>query len=116
MKRVITYVLAFTALISVYLASGVRDTSDWQDARPFFIVWAITTAVALLINNINYVRRVTYPIVVCVSSWAYKHKILKTKFTRNTYKVYKMQGMSYRKLFNYVQNLFDIYIEGLENI
>lgn len=116
MKKIITYILAFISLTSVFLASGIKETTDWWDvARPYFIVWFLSTLIALIINNINYIRRITYPILVCISSWAYKHKILMTKFTCNTYRVYKMQNMSYRRLFSYVQDLFDIYIGGLEN-
>jgi hypothetical protein len=115
-RQIVTYILSAVSFVSIYLASGIKQVANWWDiARPFFIVWLLSLTLALLISNWNFVRRITYPTIVCVSAWAYRHKILKTKFGRNTYKVYKTQGKSYRKLFDYTQVLFDIYIEGLES-
>ena len=116
MKKVVTYILVFISMTSIFLASGIKDVANWWDiAKPFFAVWFIALVAALTIHNFNYVRRVTYPVFVCICSWVYKHKILKTKFTHNTYKLYKWQNRSYRNLYMYVQNLFDVYVAGLKN-
>ena len=109
MKKIITYILGAISIASAFLASGIKDVANWWEiARPFFIVWFIALTVALLINNWNYVRRITYPVLVCSSSWAYKHKIIVNKFTRDTYRLYKWQNKSYRNLYEYVQDVFDV--------
>jgi len=109
MKKVIVYILMGVSLTSVFLASGIPDVSNWLEiAKPYFIVWAVTLVLALTIIYFNEVRRITYPSLVCVSSWLYKHKLLKTEFTKNTYRLYKWQNRSYKNLFEYVQDLFDL--------
>ena len=114
MKKIITYILGLTAITSMFLATGIKEVANWWDiAKPFFIVFIVCISIALIINNINYIRRITYPTLVCLSSWAYKHKVIKTKFTRRTYSVYKLNNYSYKKLFGFTQDLFDIYLEGL---
>lgn len=108
-KRIITYVLVGISFTSIMLATGIKDVTNWWDiAKPFFIVWGITLVVALLIANINQIRRVTYPALVCVSSWAYEHRFVTTQFTHNTYKLYKWKNKSYSALYDYVQDLFDL--------
>lgn len=102
----ILYTIAFTA---AFLASGIRDVANWVEiAKPFFAVFAISIALALTISNFNKIRRITYPLLVCISAWGYKHKLFKSKFTRNTYRLYKWKNRSYKNLFEYVQNLFDL--------
>lgn len=109
MKKIITYILLGVSLTSAYLASGIPDVKNWLDtARPFFIVSTITLIVALTLIYINDIRRITYPGLVCISSWLYKHKVIKTEFTKNTYLLYKWKNRSYKDLFEYVQNLFDV--------
>ena len=109
MKKIITYILGIIAVASIFLASGIRQVANWHEiAKPYFMVFYVCVAVALLINNWNYVRRFTYPTLVCISSWMYKHNLLKTTFTYNTYKLYKWQKKSYKNLFIYVQDLFDL--------
>jgi len=110
-QKAISYILYVISFASILLASGIKDTKDWWDiAKPFFAVWFICLAIALTISNINLIRRYTYPILVCVSAWAYKHKIIMTRFTRNTHRVYKMNHCSYKRLFAYTQYMFDKYL------
>ena len=109
LKNIFTYILIGISFSSILLASGIKDVANWWEiARPFFAVWFITLTIALAIININQIRRITYPTLVCISSWAYKHKLIMTKFTKNTYKLYKWQKKSYKNLFTYVQDLFDM--------
>lgn len=113
-RKIITYTLAIVSIACIYLASGIRDVANWREiAKPFFIIWFITLAGSLILSNINNIRRFTYPAVVCLSAWSYKHKIMMTNFTRSTYRVYKAKNSSYSDLFNYTQTLFDIYLKGL---
>ena len=108
-RTVITYILGIIALSSVCLASGIRQIPNWWEvAKPFFAVFYICVTIALLINNLNYIRRITYPTLVCFCSWLYQHGLIKTTFTRNTYRLYKVNSRSFRKLFTYVQDLFDV--------
>ena len=107
-KKIITYMLVAISFTSIMLATGIKDVTNWWDiAKPLFVVWLITLMIALLIANINQIRRVTYPTLVCVSSWAYKHGLVTTKFTQNTYRLYKWKNKSYSDLYDYVQDLFD---------
>lgn len=111
MKKIILYLLYTISFASVLIASGIKEVKEWWDiARPFFAVWFICLVIALTISHITLIRRYTYPILVCISAWAYKHKIVMTRFTRNTHRVYKMNNSSYRKLFAYTQYMFDKYL------
>ena len=108
-KNIVTGFFGTVSLASIYLASGISEVPNWWElAKPFFVIGFISLVVALVIYNINHIRRVTYPALVCLSSWAYKNKIVKTKFTKNTYRLYKWKGRSCRNLFGYVQQLFDV--------
>ena len=112
MKKVISYILYIISLASILIASGIKDVKDWWIiAKPFFAVWFICLAVALTISNINNIRRLTYPLIICFSAWLFNHKILITKFTLNTHRVYRMNNNSYKKLFEYTQNMFDMYLK-----
>lgn len=112
-KTIITYMLAGVSITSIYLASGIKDIPNWWDhAKPLFTIWFISIIVGLVLVNFNYVRRVTYPAFVCLVSWAYKYQIIKTKFAHNTYLLYKWKGRSYKNLFTYVQDLFDVMYMG----
>ena len=107
-KRFITGGLIGTSIISGLAVSGIKDSADWWViTKPFFIVWAISTALAAIILNFNQIRRVIYPAFVCMSAWLYKYQIIMTKFTRDTYRVYKLNSKSFKKLFGYTQDLFD---------
>jgi hypothetical protein len=107
-KKFATGVLSSIAIISGLAASGIRESADWWvNTKPFFYICIISTAIAVLINNFNYVRRIIYPTFVCISAWLYKHGIVMTKFTRDTYRVYKHNSKSFKKLFGFTQDLFD---------
>jgi len=110
-KKIITYILATVSLFSILLASGIKDIEGWEEiARPYFLVWFISLTIALIIVNINYIRRFTYPAIICLLAWLYDKKIIHTKFSKSTYRVYKYYGKSYSKLFAVVKNAFDYYI------
>ena len=107
-KKFITGILASISILSGLAVSGVRESADWWlIAKPFFCAWFAALAIALLINHFNYFRRIFYPAFVCVSAWLYKYQIIMTKFTRDTYRVYKLNSKSFKKLFGYTQDLFD---------
>jgi len=107
-RRIIFTVSCITAIVSGLAISAIRDSANWWEiTKPFLAVWIISTILALTIYNINNIRRVTYPILVCISAWAYQHKIVVTKFTQSTYRVFKWKNKSYKQLFGYTQDLFD---------
>ena len=111
MKKIITYILYFVGFAAFILASGIRDVANWLDlARPYFAIGSVTLAIALVISNIDNIRRFTYPSVVCLWAWLYKHKIWMTSFSKDTYLVYKKLGKSYSNLYYSVQDAFDQYI------
>lgn len=107
-RKIFIGISCITSIIAGLAVSGIRESTNWWElTKPYFAVWAISTILAIVLYNINYIRRITYPMVVCISAWAYKHKIIKTKFTQSTYKVYKWKNRSYKQLFGYTQDLFD---------
>jgi len=107
-KRAITIILAGTAVVTGLAASAIKEIPGWWEVtRPLFIIYMLSIIVAITINNFNYVRRITYPVLVCVCAWLYQHKIVTTKFTQSTYRVFKWKNKSYRQLFGYTQDLFD---------
>lgn len=112
-KKIITYTLYIVSGVSILLASGIKQVANWWDiAKPFFAVWFIALSIALILSNVSKIRRITYPVFVCLSAWSYKHKIIMTKFTRDTHRLYKFKNSSYRKLFEYTQNLFDLCMDA----
>ena len=114
LRKIISYILYGVSIVAILLASGLPQVANWWElAKPYFAVWFFATAAALCLTYVDQIRRITYPLFVCISAWAYAHKIVITKFTRNTHRVYKMQNMSYRRLFEYTQNIFDLYLSAL---
>lgn len=108
MKKIITYILYTISLSSLFLATGVKEVANWWDiARPLLLICFITGAIAFAMSNADNIRRVVYPAFVCVCAWIYEHKIIRTKFTQDAYRVYKWQNKSYFDLYIYAQDLFD---------
>ena len=109
MKKIITYILYLIAISSAFLASGIKDIADWEIiARPFFAIFVISLSIALTLTFVNQIRRITYPVFVCISAWGYKHKVLHTAFAYKTYRLYTWKNHSYLDLFEYVQDVFDV--------
>lgn len=117
MRKTIAYILYFVGFAAFILASGIRDVANWLDiARPYFAVGSVTLAIALVISNIDNIRRFTYPSVVCLWAWLYEHKIWKTSFSKDTYLVYKSFGKSYSNLYYSVQDAFDRYLIAVRKV
>lgn len=117
MKKFAVYILGFISIIAIMLASGIPNTPNWKSlSGPFFWIWLITLGIAELLYNINALRRVTYPVTICIWAWLYDHKLLTTEFSRHTYVVFTRYGSSYRKLFRAVQDAFDRYIQAVEHL
>lgn len=113
-KKIALIILYSTSVLSGFAAASVKDSVDWwQVTKPFLAVWIISTFLALTLTYINQIRRITYPVLVCVCAWAYKHKIIMTRFTRSSHRVFKMQHYSYKRLFEYTQDMFDIYLSAI---
>lgn len=111
----ISCILFAIAMTSGVLASGVPERADWfVIAKPYFIVSCISFILGILVGNLNSIRRYTYPLFTCACAWVYKHKLLMTKFTRSAFLVYKLQKSSYKRLFTYTQDMFDIYLEAIQ--
>jgi len=110
MRKIITCILYGIALTSLILATGVKEVANWWEiAKPLLLVFVISAFLALTISNIDNIRRVTYPSFVCLCAYLYKNKIIMTRFTRNSYRLYKFKNRSYCDLYDYVQDLFDLF-------
>jgi hypothetical protein len=117
MRKIIAYILGTISMVSLLLASGIKDIQGWEViARPYFIVWFVALAVAVILYNWNSIRRVTYPARTCLSAWLYDHNIVKTKFGRSTYRVYVYYGKSYSKFYEVVQEAFDRYLAEVKEV
>lgn len=117
MKKVISYILYAVGFTAFILASGIKDVANWLDiARPYFAVGSVALALALIISNVDNIRRFTYPMIVCIWAWLYEHKIWKTSFSKDTYLVYKQFGKSYSNLYYSVQDAFDKYLVAVKKV
>ena len=115
-KETLTYILIILAVTTSMIALSMQYVEFWwYMLRPYYVFWLFSLVVALVVLNINTIRRATYPGFVCCCAWLYKHKLIRTKFTKNTYKVYELNKCSYKKLYKYVQVLFDLYICALKS-
>ena len=115
MRKLIASILWITSIVSAIAFAGVPNVINWWElAKPYFIICFISAILAFAVTFPNRIRKITYPALVCISAWAYKHRVLMTRFTKSTYRVYKANHSSYSELFDYTQALFDIYAEGLK--
>ena len=102
---------------SAVIGSQVNETTDWLvQAKPFIWVFFICAAISAILIHWNSVRRITYPAIICVWAWLYKHRIWTSAFSRDTYRVYKYLGKSYRRLFDSVQSAFDYYLNNVAEV
>lgn len=112
MRKNIAGILGMISLVAAGFASGAKECVNWLSiARPYLIICAVLLGLAVVFYNWNRIRRVTYPAVICLWAYLYKHKILKTAFARSTYRVYSYFGKSYKRLYLKVQDAFDYYVE-----
>lgn len=111
-KKVFISVLGIISASSFVLATGVNNSSAGDMIMSIcFLVGFTSLAIALFLYNLDSLRRITYPTVICVWAWLYAHRILRTQFSFSTYKVYRYFGGSYKKLFYKVQEAFDQYVD-----
>ena len=113
-KKLCAGVALLVSIFSAIMFAGVPNVANWWNiAWPYFAVCFIAMATAMMLTFPNAIRQVLYSIFVCMCAWAYKHKIIRTKFAKSAYKIYKMNHSSYSELYAYTKVLFVIYIEGL---
>lgn len=96
-----------TGIISAILTTGV-DTTYTNNLYKLVCTTVISFAIALTLTYLDNIRRITYPAMVCLCAWIYKHRIAMTKFTRNSFRLYKLNKHSYSQLYDYIQDLFDL--------
>lgn len=106
MKKYIATFFYIVGISSALLATAV-DTSNIHNLTRLFCIFLISWTIALTLTYLDKIRRITYPALVCICACIYKHRIAMTKFTRNAFRIYKITGHSYSKLYDYTQNLFD---------
>lgn len=111
-RETVSGVLGFISFGSALISSGVKESADWfRYAWPFILFALITGLIALVLHKWNLIRRVTYPATVCLWAWLYEQGVIKSKFSEDTYRVYRHFGKSYRKFYSKVQDAFDYYVE-----
>lgn len=104
-------ILGMISFTSALISSGVKECAEWFTyAKPFLMFAVITGILAAIIYNWNYIRRFTYPCMICIRAWLYEHNLSASKFSRHTYKVYVHFGRSYKRFFFEVQDAFDQYL------
>lgn len=115
MKKIFTgicYIIGFSA---IFLLSAIDSSENiLKVGLPYIIIAILSLLTATFLMYMTEIRRVTYPALVCTCAWLHNTRLIKTRFTSNAYKVFKMQHRSYEDLYFYVQDLFDLYIKGLE--
>lgn len=116
-RKLFSYISGAISLVAILLASGIKDTANWETiAAPFFWIWALSLCASLILYNWNSIRRITYPTIICIWAWAYEHKILSSTFSKHTYQVYVKLNKSYTKLYLVVQNAFDQYLAAYSGV
>lgn len=105
-------ILGISAFTSALLSSGVKESADWfLYAKPFILFAIVTGLLSLIIHKWDFIRRFTYPAIICVYAWMYEHNLTNSEFSQHTYRVYAHLGKSYRKFYHKVQAAFDYYVE-----
>ena len=101
------------SLVAAGFASGAKEGLNWLSvAKPYMIICVVTMTIAIVLYNLDNIRRVTYPAIICAWAYLYEHKILTSDFAKHTYRVYTYFGKSYRLLYLKVQSAFDYYIQA----
>lgn len=114
-RTTISGVLGIISFSSALLSSGVKETADWfVYAKPFILFAIITGLISFIVYKWDSIRRVTYPATVCLWAWLYERGVIDTQFGKDTYRVYKHLGKSYRRFYTKVQQAFDYYREHAE--
>ena len=113
LRRVISIILGIISCGALFFASAVKDMAECLTYElPLLIISLVAGILALVLYKWTSIRRITYPALICVWAWLYKHKLAKSEFSRHTYKVYVFFGCSYSKLYDTVQDAFDQYLEA----
>lgn len=116
-RNIFAYILGAISAAAFFLASGIRDVADWyRIARPYFVVGIVTLILSVILYKWHAIRRITYPAIICVWAWLYAHKIVTSKFSNHTYRVFVYFGRSYRKLYEVVQIAFDQYSANVNKV
>lgn len=111
-KKIFISVLGIVSASSFILATGVNNSSAGDAILSMCLLAGFTSlAVALFLYNLDSVRRITYPAAICAWAWLYDHRIIRTRFSSSSYRIYRYFGGSYKKLFYKVQEAFDQYVE-----
>ena len=109
-RNTFSAILGIAAFASALLSSGVKESADWfLYAKPFIIFAIVAGSLSLLLYKWNYLRRFTYPAIVCFNAWMYEHKFTASDFGEHTYRVYVRLGRSYKKFYAEGQDAFDQY-------
>ena len=114
-RNIVSGILGFVSFTSALLSSGVKESADWFIYAKPFILFAIATAlISFILYQWDAIRRISYPATVCLWAWLYEHGIINTQFGKDTYRVYRHLGKSYRRFYSRVQQAFDYYREHAE--
>lgn len=101
----ISFILSTVCAVMV---ASVSEVPNWWDiTKPWAIAFFVFVAIYIVSNNIDEIRRYTYPVLVCILAWGYNHKIIYGKFAKMSYIMYQKYNSNYYKLYTKIQNLYD---------
>ena len=107
-KKIVTGISLAVSLFSALAVASIREVPNWwQLVTPWVIVFTISLITGLVANNIEIIRRYTYPAFVCFLAWLNEHKMIHTNFAKQSNYIYHKHNRSYSKLYEITQYLYD---------
>ena len=107
-KKILTGVSVITSIVSALVVAGIPDVVNWWElTKPWVIVFFTSTLFGLIINNLDLIRRYTYPAFICFLAWTYEHRLIRGKLPYQSNVILNKHKKSYRKLFEVTQYLYD---------
>lgn len=108
LKNIITGLTAALSVFSAIVVASVSEVDNWfAISLPWVIVFFVSVSVGIIVNNLEFIRRYTYPAFVCLLAWANEHNIIKSNFAKQSNYIYRKHNKSYGKLYEVTQYLYD---------
>ncbi len=108
LRKSITGTTIALAFFSAMMVASVAEVDNWFNiSLPWLITFFVSVTVGALVNNMEFIRRYTYPAFVCLLAWANEHNLIKSNFAKQSNYIYRKHNRSYSKLYEITQYLYD---------
>lgn len=107
-RKFITTLTVLISGISILIITGMPDAVNWWELTcPWLFIFFVSMIIGVTVNNLNVIRRYTYPALVVILAWGHEHRLLSTQFSYHANSIYHRHGSSYNNLYVLTQNLYD---------